>query len=121
MLGISLYTQVQKGIRSSELRQRTKIRDAVGYAKKSKISFFTKALNERNVEPRVPEARTIHWTTLARDRRRDNGDVTGARSRKSMIKGTTAKAHVIRDARLSNVFARRIKAYERKSENELRQ
>uniref|UniRef100_A0A7I4Y071 Reverse transcriptase domain-containing protein n=1 Tax=Haemonchus contortus TaxID=6289 RepID=A0A7I4Y071_HAECO len=106
MLGITLYTQVQKGIRSSELRHRTKIRDAVDYAKKSKIrwaghvmrysddrwtravtdwiprdikrtpgrpptrwsDFFTKALNERNVEPRVPEARTIHWTTLARDR-----------------------------------------------------
>uniref|UniRef100_A0A7I4YUU2 Reverse transcriptase domain-containing protein n=1 Tax=Haemonchus contortus TaxID=6289 RepID=A0A7I4YUU2_HAECO len=106
MLGISLYTQVQKGIRSSELRHRTKIKDAVDYAKKSKIrwaghvmrysddrwtravtdwiprdikrtpgrpptrwsDFFTKALNERNVEPRVPEARTIHWTTLARDR-----------------------------------------------------
>ncbi|XGW34735.1 hypothetical protein V3C99_018616 [Haemonchus contortus] len=86
MLGISLYTQVQKGIRSSELRQRTKIRDAVGYAKKSKIrwaghvmrysddrrpltkwsDFFTKALNERNVDPRVPGA--IHWTTVARDR-----------------------------------------------------
>nr|CDJ96569.1 uncharacterized protein LOC100502416 [Haemonchus contortus] len=106
MLGVSLYTQVQKGIRSSELRHRTKIRDAIDYAKKSKIRwaghvmrysddrwtravtgwiprgikqtpgrpptrwsvFFTKALNERNVEPRVPEARTIHWTTLARDR-----------------------------------------------------
>ncbi|XGW31682.1 hypothetical protein V3C99_010107 [Haemonchus contortus] len=104
MLGISLYTQVQKGIRSSELRQRTKIRDAVDHAKKPKIrwaghvirysddrwtravtdwiprdikrspgrpptrwsDFFTKALNERNVDPRVPGA--IHWTTLARDR-----------------------------------------------------
>nr|CDJ82855.1 RNA-directed DNA polymerase (reverse transcriptase) domain containing protein [Haemonchus contortus] len=104
MLGISLYTQVRKGIRSSELRQRTKIRDAADYAKKSKIrwvghvmrysddrwtravtdwiprdikrtpgrpptrwsDFFTKALNERNVDPRVPGA--IHWTTLARNR-----------------------------------------------------
>uniref|UniRef100_A0A7I4YF30 Reverse transcriptase domain-containing protein n=1 Tax=Haemonchus contortus TaxID=6289 RepID=A0A7I4YF30_HAECO len=86
MLGISLYTQAQKGIRSSELSQRTKIRDAVVYAKKSKIrwaghvmrysdhrrpptrwsDFFTKALSERNVDPRVPGA--IHWTTLARNR-----------------------------------------------------
>nr|CDJ85356.1 RNA-directed DNA polymerase (reverse transcriptase) domain containing protein [Haemonchus contortus] len=104
MLGIFVYTQVQKGIRSSELRQRTKIRDAVDYAKKSKIrwaghvmrhsddrwtravtdwipqdieltpgkprtrwsDFITKALNERNVDPRVPGA--IHWTTLARER-----------------------------------------------------
>nr|CDJ83065.1 endonuclease-reverse transcriptase [Haemonchus contortus] len=80
MLGISLYTQVQKGIRRSELRQRTKIRDAVEYAMKSKIrhqttpgrpptrwsDFFTKALDVRNVDPRAPGA--IHRTTLARDR-----------------------------------------------------
>uniref|UniRef100_A0A7I4YWZ6 Reverse transcriptase n=1 Tax=Haemonchus contortus TaxID=6289 RepID=A0A7I4YWZ6_HAECO len=99
-------TQVQKGIRSSELRQRTKIRDAVDYAKKPKIrwaghvmrysddhwtravtdwiprdikrtlgrsptrwsDFFTEALNGRNVDPRVPKARTILWATLARKR-----------------------------------------------------
>ncbi|VDO71992.1 unnamed protein product [Haemonchus placei] len=102
MLGIFLYTQVQKGIRSSELRRRTKIRNAVDYAKRSKIrwaghimrynddrwtraatdwilrdfkrtpgrsptrrsNFFTKALNGRNLLPRVPRA--IHWTTLTR-------------------------------------------------------
>ncbi|VDO59842.1 unnamed protein product [Haemonchus placei] len=95
MLGISLYTQGLKGIRSSKLRDGTKIRDAVDYAKKSKIrwaghvmqysedrwtrevtdwipqnvkrtpgrpptrwsDFFSKALSERNVEPRVPKAR----------------------------------------------------------------
>ncbi|VDO31096.1 unnamed protein product [Haemonchus placei] len=101
MLGNSPYTQVQKGIRSSELRQRTMFRDADDYVKKSKIrwvrhvmqyrgdrstravadwifgdvklptrwsDFFTKALIGKNGVPCVPEARTIHWTTMAHDR-----------------------------------------------------
>ena len=106
MLGVSRYTQVQRGIRSSELRRRSKIRDAVVFAKESKIrwaghvmryrddrwtravtdwiprdvkrtpgrpparwsDFFTKALRERNETLRVPGARNVHWTALARDR-----------------------------------------------------
>ncbi|KAE9415037.1 hypothetical protein Angca_008257, partial [Angiostrongylus cantonensis] len=37
MLGVSRFTQVRDGIRSSDLRQRSKIKDAVLYAKQSKI------------------------------------------------------------------------------------
>ncbi|KAE9417802.1 hypothetical protein Angca_003218, partial [Angiostrongylus cantonensis] len=39
MLGVSRYTQVCDGIRSSDLRQRSKIKDAVPYAKQSKIRW----------------------------------------------------------------------------------
>ncbi|VDO36752.1 unnamed protein product [Haemonchus placei] len=70
MLGISLYMQVHKEIRCSELRHRTKIRDAPDYDMKSKTSLgrprtrwselFARALNERNAGPRLPEARAIH-------------------------------------------------------------
>ena len=37
MLGLTRITQVREGIRSSDLRQRSRIRDTVLYAKKSKI------------------------------------------------------------------------------------
>ncbi|KAE9415589.1 hypothetical protein Angca_004511, partial [Angiostrongylus cantonensis] len=37
MLGVSRFTQVGDRIRSSDLRQRSKIKDAVLYAKQSKI------------------------------------------------------------------------------------
>ncbi|KAE9415153.1 hypothetical protein Angca_006971, partial [Angiostrongylus cantonensis] len=39
MLRASRFTQVRDGIRSSDLRQRSKIKDAVLYAKHSKIRW----------------------------------------------------------------------------------
>ncbi|KAE9420840.1 hypothetical protein Angca_007220, partial [Angiostrongylus cantonensis] len=39
MLGVSRFTQVRDGIGSSDLRQRSKIKDAVVYAKQSKIKW----------------------------------------------------------------------------------
>ncbi|KAE9415713.1 hypothetical protein Angca_002812, partial [Angiostrongylus cantonensis] len=39
MLGVSRFTQVMNGIRSSDLRQRSKIEGAVLYAKQSKIKW----------------------------------------------------------------------------------
>ncbi|KAE9412672.1 hypothetical protein Angca_002860, partial [Angiostrongylus cantonensis] len=39
MLGVSRFIQVRDGIRSSDLRQRSKIKDAVLYTKQSKIRW----------------------------------------------------------------------------------
>ncbi|VDO84701.1 unnamed protein product [Heligmosomoides polygyrus] len=106
MLGVTRLTQVREGLRSCELRRRSKIRDDVAWAKLFKIrwagdvmcfvdtrptravtdwisldvkstpgrpptrwsDFFVKALNDRYDALRVPRARRIHWSTLARDR-----------------------------------------------------
>ncbi|KAE9415829.1 hypothetical protein Angca_002572 [Angiostrongylus cantonensis] len=40
MVGVLRFTQVRDGIRSPDLRQRSKINDAILYAKQSKISIF---------------------------------------------------------------------------------
>ncbi|KAE9420069.1 hypothetical protein Angca_005952, partial [Angiostrongylus cantonensis] len=39
MLGVPRFTQVRDGIRSSDLRQRSKIKDAVLYAKQTRIRW----------------------------------------------------------------------------------
>ncbi|KAE9413562.1 hypothetical protein Angca_008621, partial [Angiostrongylus cantonensis] len=39
MLGVSRFAQARDGMRSSDLRQRSKIKDAVLYAKQSKIRW----------------------------------------------------------------------------------
>uniref|UniRef100_A0A7I5ECR0 Transposase n=1 Tax=Haemonchus contortus TaxID=6289 RepID=A0A7I5ECR0_HAECO len=46
--------------------------------------FFTKALNERNVDPRGPGAIGPLWFVTGK-----NGNVTGARSKKSTMNGMT--------------------------------
>ncbi|KAE9413714.1 hypothetical protein Angca_009398, partial [Angiostrongylus cantonensis] len=39
MLGVSRFPQVRDGIRSSSVRQRSKVKDAVPYAKQSKMRW----------------------------------------------------------------------------------
>ncbi|KAE9412934.1 hypothetical protein Angca_009386, partial [Angiostrongylus cantonensis] len=48
MLGVSLFTQVRNGIRSSDLRQRSKMKDAVLYAKQPKIRWAGHVLRKND-------------------------------------------------------------------------
>ncbi|WKY07725.1 hypothetical protein Q1695_007305 [Nippostrongylus brasiliensis] len=90
MLGVTRFVQARDGIRSSELRRQSKIRDAVAWAKLSKIRWaghvmrfrndrWTRAVTDwipRDVRRtpdrllfcRVPRASRTNWSTLARDR-----------------------------------------------------
>ncbi|KIH65781.1 hypothetical protein ANCDUO_03893 [Ancylostoma duodenale] len=71
MLGITRLTQVRAGIRSSTLRQQSKIRDAAAYAKLSKIRIDTML----SVSLERTESTGQLW--LARG---TNGRIAGARS-----------------------------------------
>ncbi|VDM59108.1 unnamed protein product [Angiostrongylus costaricensis] len=57
MLGVSRFTQLGEGIRSSVLRQRSKIKNAVLYVKQSKIRWFGHAMRMNN----------NRWTRTASD------------------------------------------------------
>ncbi|WKY02255.1 hypothetical protein Q1695_015908 [Nippostrongylus brasiliensis] len=65
MLVVIRSIQARDGIRSSELRRQSKIRDAVAWAKLSKIRAVTDWIS-RDVR-RTPANRT-HWSTMVRDR-----------------------------------------------------
>ncbi|KAE9415249.1 hypothetical protein Angca_005123, partial [Angiostrongylus cantonensis] len=56
MLGVSRFTQVRDGIRSSNIRQRSKIKDAVMYAEQSKIRCAEHIIRNDN-----------RWTRAASD------------------------------------------------------
>uniref|UniRef100_A0A0K0DQW0 C2H2-type domain-containing protein n=1 Tax=Angiostrongylus cantonensis TaxID=6313 RepID=A0A0K0DQW0_ANGCA len=59
MLGVSRFAQVRDGIRSSDLRQRSKIKDAVLYAKQSKIRIKHEEYEEAAKIPGQMEAAWI--------------------------------------------------------------
>ncbi|VDM62298.1 unnamed protein product [Angiostrongylus costaricensis] len=70
MLGVSSFTQVKEGIRSSDLRERSKIKEAVLYAKQLKISWVGHVMRmsdsrwARAVSEWIPcgVKRTAGWT-----------------------------------------------------------
>ncbi|WKY13712.1 hypothetical protein Q1695_004501 [Nippostrongylus brasiliensis] len=76
MLVMTRFIQAIDGIRSSELRRQSKIRDAIAWAKLSNIRSPTfalvglcvKSLSDRFDALRVPRASRTHWSTVARDK-----------------------------------------------------
>ncbi|VDO65752.1 unnamed protein product [Heligmosomoides polygyrus] len=110
MLRVTRVMQVREGLRSSELRRCCRVGHVMRFAdtrwtravndwiprdvKRTPVSpsprcsdFFVKALNDRYDALRFPQARSIHWSTLARDR--DEWRRCCRCSSKSMINGTT--------------------------------
>ncbi|KAK6738463.1 hypothetical protein RB195_020519 [Necator americanus] len=109
VLGVSRFTQVRNGIRSSLLRQRSKIRDAAAFAKEIKIRWaghvmrfndnrWTRAVSDwvprdikrttgrQTADPMAKGGTTgLLWHAIG-----TNGRITGARSTSSKINGSQA-------------------------------
>ncbi|KAK6736847.1 hypothetical protein RB195_019502 [Necator americanus] len=93
MLGVSRFTQVRDGIRSSLLRQRSKIRDAAAFAKESKIRWAGPVMRfnynrwTRTVSDWVPLGKGgttgLLWQAIG-----TSGRITGASSTSLKISGS---------------------------------
>ncbi|KAK6764213.1 hypothetical protein RB195_024506 [Necator americanus] len=123
MLGVTHFTQVKKGIRSSLLRHRSKIRDAAAYTKESKIGWvehvmrFNDSRQSTSPEGRRPdgqkslrnpsEKNTMLFDSLARidatgqhlQAIGTNGSISGARLSKQMNNGSTGDRQVMNKAK----------------------
>uniref|UniRef100_A0A0K0D471 Uncharacterized protein n=1 Tax=Angiostrongylus cantonensis TaxID=6313 RepID=A0A0K0D471_ANGCA len=88
MLGVSRFTQVRDGIRSSDLLQRSKIKDAVLYAKPSKIRWaghvmrmndnrWTRAVSDwiPRDDKRTAERPQTRWSEFFTKSRKERYDV----------------------------------------------
>ncbi|KAK6731980.1 hypothetical protein RB195_008058 [Necator americanus] len=86
MVGVSRFTQVRDGIRSSLLRQRSKIRDAAAFAKESKIRWAGHVMRfNDNVWTRADTGIPAILSALQDDRRTDGQISSRSPSKKNMI------------------------------------
>ncbi|KIH67201.1 hypothetical protein ANCDUO_02468 [Ancylostoma duodenale] len=87
MLGITCLTQVRARIRSSTLREQSKIRDAAAYAKLSKIRWAGHVIRLKTTVGQEPSATGLRGTLGARqeDHRPDRQTSSRSPSRKDIM------------------------------------
>ncbi|KAK6766066.1 hypothetical protein RB195_025774 [Necator americanus] len=87
MLGVSRFTQARDGIRSSLLRQRSKIRDAAVFAKESKIRWVGHVMrfNDNRWTRAVSDWVPAILSALQEDRRPDGQISSRSPSKKNMM------------------------------------
>ncbi|KIH61029.1 hypothetical protein ANCDUO_08703 [Ancylostoma duodenale] len=93
MRGITRLTQVRAGIRSSTLRQQSKIRDVAAYAKLSKIRWAGHMICITTTVGQEPSATGLHRTLSARqeDHRPDGQISSRSPSRMDMMLSVSLK------------------------------